>query len=306
MSGRVERALDRRVVGDGQHHRVERAPQDGRVSTSGRQMDDRRPARDRQLHHLAGPAAAARRKPVPYGDQHVAMRDRRPPGHHIGVELAVLVARQLEHAVGPLEQVVVAFTRPVIGQGIAISRAFERDHRLQFPAEIERDFGSDLVGAVGDRRDEAHAGGKGAKQSRSFAKRLPPPRPAAKRFRMHAAVPRRPAAGDVRAVPGDPDAEPNGRRGGRVSTAPPGATPALCFTDRSMTVRCRSHAIVLWLRLRPFAAAGCRWFRKVYAQKDHPANCCRPNHGDRSFQRSKEAGSCCADRGASSRRRRPP
>ena len=120
-------------------------------------MDDRRAARDCQLHDFAGAAATARRKPVPHRDQHVAMRDGRPPGHHISVELTVLVAGQFQHARCALEQRVEPLARAVVGETCAIFGAAERQHDLQFPAKIERDFGRDLVRAVRDRRYEPQA-----------------------------------------------------------------------------------------------------------------------------------------------------
>jgi len=46
----------------------------------------------------------------------------------------------------------------VVRQARAIGRALEGKDRLQVPAELERDLGGDLVGAVGDRRDEAELG----------------------------------------------------------------------------------------------------------------------------------------------------
>jgi hypothetical protein len=48
-----------------------------------------------------------------------------------------------------------ALARAVIGKAPAVGLAAEREDDLQLPAELERDFGSDLVGAVGDRRYEA-------------------------------------------------------------------------------------------------------------------------------------------------------
>ncbi len=82
------------------------------------------------------------------------MRNRRAAGHHIGVEAVVWVARQFEQAAGPPEQRIEPLARAVVGEACAIVGALEREDRLQLPAELERDFSSDLVGAVGDRRDE--------------------------------------------------------------------------------------------------------------------------------------------------------
>ena len=120
----------------------------------GRQMDDRGSARDRQLHDLGGAAPAARRKPVPDRDQYVAMRDGRAAGHHISVELVVSVAGKLEDAGRALEQLVEALPRRRRWRGRAIFARAEGKHRLKLPAELERDLGGDLVGAVGDRRYE--------------------------------------------------------------------------------------------------------------------------------------------------------
>ena len=79
MSAAVERPLDRRIVGDGQHRRVEGAPQEPRASRRDRaaMWMTAVPRVIASCDHFAGAAAAARRKAVPHRDQYVAMRDRR-------------------------------------------------------------------------------------------------------------------------------------------------------------------------------------------------------------------------------------
>ena len=102
----------------------------------------------------AGPAPAARREPIPHRDQHVAMRNGRPAGHHISVDCVVEFARKLEDAGCALEQLVEALLRGIVSEGLAILRALEGEHRLKLPSELQRDFGGNLVGAVRDRRYE--------------------------------------------------------------------------------------------------------------------------------------------------------
>ena len=74
---------------------------------------------------------------------------------HDEARYAAAVARQLEHARGPFEQFVETLARGVAGQAPAIGLAPERDDHLEFPAQLERNFSGDLVGAVRDWRDEA-------------------------------------------------------------------------------------------------------------------------------------------------------
>ena len=45
----------------------------------------------------------------------------------------------------------------MIGERRAILRTREREDDLQLPAELQRNLGRDLVGAIGDWRDEAKA-----------------------------------------------------------------------------------------------------------------------------------------------------
>src|SRR6476469_10138257 len=82
------------------------------------------------------------------------MRDGRAAGHHISVEAMSWVAGQFEQAIGAADQRVEPLARSTVGEGRAIGRALERQDRLQVPAQLQRDFRSNLVGAVGDRRDE--------------------------------------------------------------------------------------------------------------------------------------------------------
>jgi hypothetical protein len=51
----------------------------------------------------------------------------------------------------------------VVRQAGAICRSLERKNGLQFPAELERDFGCDLIGSVSDGRDKLHPWRKGSK-----------------------------------------------------------------------------------------------------------------------------------------------
>ena len=68
------------------------------------------------------------------------------------------VARQLEHTGRPFDQRVKPFSGPLVRETFAIGAPFERQNDLELPAEIERDFRGDLVGAVGNRRDESQFG----------------------------------------------------------------------------------------------------------------------------------------------------
>ena len=117
-------------------------------------MEDRRSARQCELDDLARPSAAARRKPVPYRDQHVAMRDRGPAGHHISLEPMTRVAGQLEHGDRAIDQRIEPSLRTVIRQAGAIGGALERQDRFEVPAKLERKLGRHLVSAIGDRRHE--------------------------------------------------------------------------------------------------------------------------------------------------------
>ena len=115
------------------------------------------PAGQCELDDLAGAAASARREAVPHRDQHVAMSDRRPAGHDIGVEPAGRIAGQFEQAAGALDQRIEPLARAVVGEARAIGGALKRKDRLQFPAELQRDLRGNLIGAVGDWRNEAQA-----------------------------------------------------------------------------------------------------------------------------------------------------
>ena len=149
------------------------------------------------------------------------MGDGRAPGHHISVELALAVAGQLEHAAGALQQRIEALARAMVGKARAVVLAVERKHRLQFPAKLERDFGGDLVGAVGDRRDEA-PGDLAARELRLVAPGQLGPRALDERQHLaHAFAQRLDAFGrqHVGAVPGDADAQ-HERRARRARRLP--------------------------------------------------------------------------------------
>ncbi len=152
----IDRALGAGIVGDGDDGRVEGAPQQavGLVEVD-RDMGDGGSAGDRELHHLTRAAAPFRRTSVPYRDQYVAVRDGGPARHHVSVDLRMLLAGKLERDRRPADQRVEALAGAVAGEAGAIMVAGEREDRLQLPAELERHFSRDLVGAVGDRRDEA-------------------------------------------------------------------------------------------------------------------------------------------------------
>ena len=83
------------------------------------------------------------------------MRDRRSAGHHVSVELMIRVARQFEQAAGAFDERVEPFASAIVGEAGAVHRPLERQHQLELPAKLQRDFCGDLVGAICDRRDEA-------------------------------------------------------------------------------------------------------------------------------------------------------
>lgn len=83
------------------------------------------------------------------------MGNRCPTGHHVCVEPVAGIAGQFEQAGCPPDQPVQSLARGIASEARRVGRSLERQDCLQLPAKIERDFGGDLVGAVGDRRKEA-------------------------------------------------------------------------------------------------------------------------------------------------------
>ena len=71
----------------------------------------------------------------------------------LGVMLLVL-AWKLEDARRLAEKLVERRARGVVGKLAAVDHPGERKHDVQLEAELDRDPGGDLVGAVGQRRDE--------------------------------------------------------------------------------------------------------------------------------------------------------
>ena len=138
-------------------------------------MHDRGSFGECQLYNLAGPPAAARRKPIPNSDQHVAMCNCRPASHHVSVEAVIGVTGQLEQAGGTGEQSVEPLPRAMVCEACTVRRPFERQDRLQLPAEFEGKLSGDLVRAVGDRGDETEAR-LGVCEAVSFALKQVPPR----------------------------------------------------------------------------------------------------------------------------------
>ena len=90
------------------------------------------------------------------------MGNGRSAGHDVGVEAIVGIAWKLEEARRPRDQRIEALSRSIVGEARSINVPREGDDRLQFPAELERKFGSDLVGAISDRRDEPELGRPGS------------------------------------------------------------------------------------------------------------------------------------------------
>jgi hypothetical protein len=68
----------------------------------------------------------------------------------------VRVAGKLQHARRPIEQCIELFAGLIVGETCAVMRTLEWQDRLQLPAKVERNFGSNLVSAVGDRRYKSH------------------------------------------------------------------------------------------------------------------------------------------------------
>ena len=92
-------------------HRIRRC-----LALFGRDVDDRGALGECELDDFRGAAAAARGAPVPHGDEQVAMGDRCPPGHDIGIDFAVAAAGQLEQAGRLFGQAVEIGARFVIGR----------------------------------------------------------------------------------------------------------------------------------------------------------------------------------------------
>ena len=121
-------------------------------------MDHRPAASDRHLHDFAGPAASARRKPVPNGDQDIAVRDRRAANHDISVDVVGALAGKFEYAGGSREEIVEALARRLIGEAGTIFCSPKWQHRLQLPPERQRYVRGDLVRPIGDGRYETERG----------------------------------------------------------------------------------------------------------------------------------------------------
>ena len=119
-------------------------------------MRDRGPARQSDVDDLAGAAPSARGQAVPQGEQDVAMRDGCPPRHDERPQLIVEPAGKLQHAAGAADELVEA-GEPRIVQRAPVRLAVERQDRLQFESEVERDLGGDLVTTIGERRHEQQA-----------------------------------------------------------------------------------------------------------------------------------------------------
>ena len=86
------------------------------------------------------------------------MRDGRAPGHDISADRIGPVAGQFEDAPALGEERVEPLDRAISNQFAAISGTFERQHGVELIAEFDGAFGGDLVGAVGEGRDELQAG----------------------------------------------------------------------------------------------------------------------------------------------------
>ena len=117
-------------------------------------VEDRGSGEQGDLDHFAGAPAPARRLAVPDRDQHVAMRDRRAPGHDIGGERRAALAGQFEHRLRLGEQRMEGVARRSGGEILLIIAAREGQHRAEREVPGERDARRDLVGALGERGDE--------------------------------------------------------------------------------------------------------------------------------------------------------
>ena len=118
-------------------------------------MDDRRPLDQRDFDDLARAATAARRLAVPDRDQHVAMGDRRPPGHDVSGQRRSALARQFERPAGLAKQSVEPVARRAFSKILRIVAARERQHRAERELPGKRDARRDLVGAFGQWRHQA-------------------------------------------------------------------------------------------------------------------------------------------------------